>query len=112
MAIPGTLTYEGPTEVSQAQYDEIPDMEACAAWLSDRSVVDIEADPVVDVIDHLSWEMIWEETGYEASAILLEGEAVAMDALASQLSADYGFDLYDQTGGKWYAFLPDDRSVA
>jgi hypothetical protein len=97
MAIPGTLVHEGPSSVSQAQFDEIPDIEAAFQWLVAHSDV-----------GGGSLEHNWVESGYESWGIWFL-ESVA--GVAAELSA-YGLDLYDQGSSKWYAFLPDDRTVA
>ena len=111
MAIPGTLEYEGPTSVSQERIDELPSIRSVTAWLSTESIVDPEADPIVDSLVAISFEQNWNEEGYESGAIWFLGDETAADTIASDLST-YGFDLYDQGSGKWYVFLPNDRQAS
>lgn len=112
MAIPGTLVYVGANPISQAFYDELPNMKAVVQWLSDQAVEDIEQPPesLVIIIEHISHEVSASETGYEPGAIWFTGDSVDTDPIAEEL-ATYGFDLYDQGSGKWYVFLPSDRTV-
>lgn len=111
MPIPGTLVYEGPAAVSQALIDEIPDLVGAIPWLVAQQVEDPEADPLVKYIEHISHERIWNEAGYELGAIWFSGDSTNTDPIAASLAV-YGFDLYDQGSGTWYAFLPSDRAAS
>lgn len=108
MSIPGTLTHSGPTAVPQASIDEIPNVSAAAKWLVAQSVAAATGDPPVVPITHTCHEAHWTEEGYEQGGVWFMGDAVDTDPVAASLAA-YGFDLYDQGSGKWYALLPDDR---
>ena len=109
MAIPGTLEHEGPTAVAQAKIDEIPTLGHVVPWLSLQALDDPEGAQTV-VIDSISVEDVWAESGYEPKGLWFSGAAVDTDPIAEDL-ATYGLDLYDQGSGKWYVFLPSDREA-
>ena len=102
MAIPGTLEHEGTNPITQGQMDAIPNLYKAQDWIMDQFVPDDQVSSC--------YERIWDESGYDRGAVWFDGDALDTDPVASSLAA-YGFDLYDQTGGKWYVFLPDDRAV-